>query len=252
MKKLVLGLFLAWVSLAGAQAHELIIKPSSTSASGDVLPMALYSTHVFIAKEEVEDASRINAGVFGVADNLLLAPGDGLLAFDAPVSKGTAIITAVKDGGIWSVTNEGGMAGSRGELESRGLKVLRASKNDKYAKMVVNPSEGDSGFSAVVGHELEIVPMGNPATAKVGDLFEVKLLLRGQPLSAPVWATRDGFSDIPNTYAYYTESGADGVAKIKLTEPGLWMVRTLKEEQAPKDGGYDVRSLRAVLTFGVK
>ncbi|MDR3231733.1 MAG: DUF4198 domain-containing protein, partial [Synergistaceae bacterium] len=48
-----------------ALAHELIVKPSNTEAAkGEVLPVELQSTHQFIVKEEVENVSRIKAGVF--------------------------------------------------------------------------------------------------------------------------------------------------------------------------------------------
>ena len=61
--------------------------------------------------------------------------------------------------------------------------------------------------------------MTNPADAKVGEFFEVKVVLEGQPYTGPVWATYDGFvTEYENTYAYYTEAES-GTAFIKTPRP---------------------------------
>jgi uncharacterized GH25 family protein len=250
----------AVLGCAGAVfAHELIVKPSKTTAEkGEILPIELQSTHQFIVKEEVEDISRIEAGVFrnGRLEKAELKENEPELRIDYRVKiedDGAVLVVAAKDGEVWSVTNEGGRAGSRKELEAKNLKVLRASKNDKFAKAVVNASKDDKNFAAVTGQELEIVPVTNPADAKAGEYFQVKILYRGQPVSVPVWATWDGFApELRNTYAYYTESDSDGGAKIKITAPGLWIVRAAKDGEPGVEGEYDVRNLRSVLTFEVK
>ncbi|MDR1048230.1 MAG: DUF4198 domain-containing protein [Synergistaceae bacterium] len=242
-----------------AFAHELIVKPSKmTAEKGEVLPIELQSTHQFIVQEEVENVSRIEAGVFrnGVLEKSELKEIEPELRIDCQVKiadDGAVLVVAAKDGEIWSVTNEGGQAGSRKELEAKNLKVLRASKNDKFAKAIVNASKDDKNFAAAVGQELEVVPVTNPADARPGEYFQVKILYKGQPVSVPVWATWDGFApELQNTYAYYTESGSDGAAQIKITAPGLWIVRAAKDGEPGAEGEYDVRNLRSVLTFEVK
>ena len=261
-------LFIAWaiyfcvVSLGFASAvfaHELIIKPlNMTTSKGETLPVELHSAHRFIVAEEVENISRIKAGVFrnGVLKESELKPNDPELRIDFNVKvedNGAVLVVAAKDGEPWSVTNEGGMEGSRKELEAKNLKVIRTSKNDKFAKAIVNTSKDDKDFATHVGQELEIVPVTNPANAKVGEYFEVKILLRGQAAALPVWATFDGFApDLESTYAYYTESNSEGTAKIKITSPGLWIVRTTKDGEPGVEGEYDIRNLRSILTFEVK
>jgi uncharacterized GH25 family protein len=248
------------VGCAGiVSAHELIVKPSKmTAGKGEILPIELQSTHQFIVKEEVENVSRIKAGVFrnGKVEESELKENEPELRIDYQVKiadDGAVLVVAAKDGEVWSVTNEGGQSGTRKELEAKNLKVLRASKNDKFAKAVVNASKDDKNFAAVVGQELEVVPVTNPADAKVGEYFQVKIFYKGQPVSVPVWATWDGFApELQNTYAYYTESGSDGTAKVKLTAPGLWIVRAAKDGEPGVEGEYDVRNLRSILTFEVK
>jgi uncharacterized GH25 family protein len=100
----------------------------------------------------------------------------------------------------------------------------------------------------VVGHRLEIVPVGNPAAAKTGDEITFKVLFEGKPLSTPVFATYDRFSESETTYAYYTEAADDGTARVKITHPGLWMVRV--ENTVPeKSEDHDTYVARAVLVF---
>jgi uncharacterized GH25 family protein len=100
------------------------------------------------------------------------------------------------------------------------------------------------------GDRLEIVPVTNPAAAKVGDEITFKVLFEGQPLSTPVFATYDRFSESETTYAYYTETANDGTAKVQITHLGLWMVRV--EINVPeKTEDYDSHLARAVLVFRV-
>jgi uncharacterized GH25 family protein len=95
------------------------------------------------------------------------------------------------------------------------------------------------------------VPVTNPAAAKVGDEITFKVLFEGQPLSMPVFATYDRFSESETTYAYYTEAANDGTAKVQITHPGLWMVRV--ETKVPeKTEDHDSYLARAVLVFRAK
>jgi uncharacterized GH25 family protein len=239
--------------------HELIIKPSSfTAEKGSELSVELQSTHVFIVKEEVEDISRITAGIIkdGKIVPAELKSNEAELRIDYSVTverDGSSILAAEKAGEIWSVTNEGSKPGPRKTLEDKGLKVVSSTMIDKYAKSIINASSGDNNFSSVLGQDLEIVPLSNPADVRVGGYFKVKILHKGEPAAMPVWATYDGFvTEYENTYAYYTESDAEGVANIKIIAPGLWLVRTSKDNDPGVEGQYDARSIRSTLTFAVK
>jgi hypothetical protein len=53
------------------------------------------------------------------------------------------------------------------------------------------------------------------------------------------------------TFAYATETLEDGIAHVKVTSPGVWMVRVEKRLEAnTKD--YDLLSLKATLVFSVQ
>ena len=255
----IIALALVFALITPAFSHELTIKAkSSTMKAGEPFPATVQSAHKFVVPEEVEVLSRVKAGI--IEDGKLieseLTANDPELCIDFTVTpkdlSGAVILAAIKDGETWCVTNEGGKSGARKNLEAQGLKVIRATKNDKYAKALYNTSHGDTKFSQVIGHPLEIVPVTNPADAKIGEYFHVKILLNGQPYTGPVWAAYDGFvTEYENTYAYYTEA-ENGEAHIKITAPGWWGIRAFQGDLPGVDGDYDSLTLRAFLLFEVK
>ena len=243
-----------------ALAHEMLLYPSSmTAAKGETVRIELHATHYFVVPEIMEDVSLLTGGVFrnGALEESEFRANEPELRVDFDVKiedDGAVLVVAVSDGAIRSVTNEGTMVGrTRRELEDRNLRVLSASKTDRYVKAILNASGGDTNFATQVGQALEFVPITNPADAKVGEFFEVKVLLDGQPAAIPVWATYDGFElDIEDTFAYDTVSDSDGVAKIKITAPGIWFVRTELDDEPGVEGEYDVLNLASILTFEVR
>lgn len=121
---------------------------------------------------------------------------------------------------------------------------------EKFSKALIVVDADDENYEKILAHQLEIVPVSNPAAARVGDELAFKILFEGKPLQTYVYATCDGFSRHYNTYAYATESG-DGIAHVKVTRPGVWMVRVEKRTQAnAKD--YDLLSLKATFVFSVQ
>ena len=235
------------------------MKPQKMNVGkGESVAVEIHSGHKFIVPEEVEDSARIKAGVFteGKLQEAELKGNDKNLCIDftVPVADeaSSVVVIANKDGGVWSTTNEGGKSGTRKDLEAQGLKVMKAVKTDKYVKAIVNASKDDKNFSTVTGQALEIIPVTNPADAKVGEFFEVKILVDGKPYSGPVWATFDGFvTDYEETYAYYTVA-SQGSAHIKPLAPGLWGVHAVRTDLPGQEGEYDSVTLKSFLIFEVK
>lgn len=255
----ILALALAFTFITPAFSHELTIKAKDSALkAGEPFHVTVQSAHKFIVPEEVEDIPRVKAGIIeeGKLVESKLTGNDPELCIDFTVTpkdlSQSIILAAIKDGETWSITNEGGKTGSRSSLEASGLKVIRATKNDKYAKAFFNTSHDDKNFAQVLGHPLEIIPVTNPADAKVGEYFDVKIILNGQPYTGPVWATYDGFvTEYENTYAYYTEA-ENGEAHVKITAPGLWGIRAYQGGLPGVEGDYDAQTLRAFILFEVK
>jgi uncharacterized GH25 family protein len=222
-----------------------------TVAAGAALPVAGLSSHVFMVSEELEDAKDVKLGVLadGKRSDIPSTANAKTLSYEGTVTAptpGTFIVTGQRLPQIWASTPNGTKQATK---KTPGATNVR--KIEKFSKALVNVSPSDNGFAAVIGDTLEIVPVTNPATVRVGDEIQVKVLFKGQPLTTNVYATYDGFSKEENTYAYFTEGRSDGTAKVKITQPGLWMVRVENATSEVTDD-YDRYVGRAVLLFEVK
>ena len=232
----------SWISTV--RAHEFIIKPQQLRVEGGAkLPFNILATHFFMISEEVEPVNTVKAWfvegekrtAIELKENHVLQTLDGV----APLNrKGTALLIGHLQEPIEAVKGEGS-------------NKTRRIKREKFAKALITVSTDDDSYKKTLGHKLEIVPVSNVMKARIGDELSLKILLDGKPLKSPVQATYDGFSRRYNTYAYATETLEDGMAYVKVNNPGIWMVRVEKRIEEPaKD--YDLYSLKATLVFAVQ
>ena len=234
-----------------ALAHEFFVKPTQATAPvGSTLAYNAVSSHKFMVSEELEDQADVKGELYsnGKRTPLTFATAKDKLSFEGQVKapSGTFMLLGQRTGQIWANTPDGTKRNAGKTPGATNVRFI-----EKYSKAIVNASAKDDSFGKPVGDRLEIVPVTNPALAKVGDEMAFKVLYKGQPLATNVWATYDGFSKRDNTYAYFTEGSDDGTATVKLTKPGLWMVRV--EHSAPETNPDYTRYVgRAVLVFAVK
>jgi uncharacterized GH25 family protein len=163
-------------------------------------------------------------------------------------SEGAAIIEAIRAPQVRSELDMGWVAGGRDTYPQ-----AKSSVNfEKYAKLIL-PVGGDSeGFSRVLGHRLEIVPVDDPLKARVGDELRFKVLLNGKlAYIEEVRATYNGFSHISGAWAYRSDPSSHGEATIRITHPGIWNVNVDIEIPAVSRQ-FDKENIRAVLTFPVR
>jgi len=135
----------------------------------------------------------------------------------------------------------------KAEGSNRSLK----SKREQFAKGLIGVSGDDDGYKKASGQKPEIVPESNVMKTRVGEEVTLKLLLDGKPLKSQVYATYDGFSRRSTTFASATESLDDGIAYVKVTSPGVWMVRVEKRIEA-NARDFELLSLKATLVFSVQ
>lgn len=236
-----------------AMAHEFIVKPSVTEvAAGAPVSVTAVSSHVFMVSEELEAASDV--AVWVVSDGkrvpVTLAPDEASFTYTGIVTAPTAngfLIAGSRLPQIWSLTPDGLKQGTPAQLPG----ARRPMKIEKFSKTLVNMQAVGETWKQVLGDRLEVVPMVNPATVKPGQDLKVQILFDGKPLSTRVYATYDGFTDTPNSYAYFTETAEDGTAKIRITQPGLWMVR-VEQRMDEKAADHEQYMARAVTVFQVK
>lgn len=249
----VLGAALAVAMVAGsASAHEFLIKPGTPAAGS--LPFAIESTHIFMVPEEMETLADVKAFVVTAgkqAEVPVKAAANGkTIEGVAKPAADSAFLAAHRLAQVWSKTPEGMKPGGKEKHPDAPF----ANLYEKFAKAVI----GGPAVKAVtepVGQRLEIVPLVHPATVKAGSDLPVQILFDGKPLSTVVYATFDGFTPNENSYAFFTETyaegGKSGLAKIRVWSPGLWMVRVENKVSDPSAG---IRQgvFRSVLTFEIK
>ncbi|MDI6790294.1 MAG: DUF4198 domain-containing protein [Thermodesulfobacteriota bacterium] len=96
--------------------------------------------------------------------------------------------------------------------------------SEKYAKSIISAGEGESNISGPFGHRIEIVPLKDPKEIKPGDAIPVRLLFEGRPLSTYLYATYAGYYSEDEPFPFFTKSNEEGVAYIRISQPGIWMV----------------------------
>ncbi len=94
----------------------------------------------------------------------------------------------------------------------------------KYAKALIQVGKGDSGLSYRCGFRIELIPLKNPFKIKTGEYLPVKVLFEGKPLSTFVYGTYTGYKPVKDAFPVIARSNDKGIAKIKITHPGEWMI----------------------------
>ncbi len=233
-------------------AHEFIIKPVKMTVNrGETLPFSVLSAHVFMVSEEVEPVDTVSVTLVSETGEtpVPVMANDRLLTLDGSVpvmGEGTAILSGHRKGIIWTQTTSGWKQAPKSACTG----VVTSGKYEKFCKTLITSGHPDSGYARVLGQALEIVPVTDPASVSVGDEMTVKILYKGKPLATEVFATYDGFSRDPNTYAYYSKSDAKGMVRVKMSHDGTWMIR-VENKQSDKTAEYDASVIRAVLVFRV-
>lgn len=168
---------------------------------------------------------------------------------EVPLSKeGTYVIVAKKKEGFSSKTTSGYKQQSRKNLNN----VIQCSYSGGYCKAIINVGKsGGTVFSRPVGHNLEIVPLEDPANVKQGGYLPVKVLYNGEILQTEIFATYAGFST-QGAWAYTTSSNKEGLGRIKILQPGVWMVKVSHKLPFPDPKECDQYSYTATMTFEVK
>ncbi len=137
---------------------------------------------------------------------------------------------------------------ARGELE----KPARE-RYSKHVKALVQVGDARSAtVSTVLGHAAELVPLDNPYALRAGDVIRVRALVDGAAaaeLTVLAGGLRADGRAIPELAV---RTGADGVAGIRLREPGLWYVKFIRMRRVTGEPAVDYESKWATLTFAVR
>ena len=206
-----------------------------------------YPLGSFLRMEDVENMSLRNpAGQeipLQIIDAAEFKPGEAL------ATAGIYTVTALRKSGFYTKTTEGGKRQSKEGLKN----VIKCSRSHMATKALL--AVGDAAVDMdinPVGHPLEIIPRVNPAALRAGDFLPVQLLLHGKPYQSKIFATYMGFSTEKDVFAYTAKTDKKGLGKIRILQPGIWLIKAEYEEPYPDQKVCDVVSFSATLTLEIK
>ncbi|MDO9575135.1 MAG: DUF4198 domain-containing protein, partial [bacterium] len=164
---------------------------------------------------------------------------------------GTYLVVVEKKSGFVTKTTEGYKYQSKKGL--KGVIKSASSWSEGSAKAIINV-EGTAGgsFQKAINQRYQIIPLDDPGKLKEGDYLRVKVILDGKPYSTLVYATYAGFAAEKDTFAYTTRTDKEGIAKIKILKPGIWLIKASDKIPYPDTGEADNYSFTSSLTFGIK
>ncbi len=235
-----------------ASAHEFVIMPEQwrNFQTGQRLPFSVFTAHTFVKSDELEPAEDVK--IFYDGAEISTTPNNAWLTHDGFIvlkAGNAAILSGHRLPQLWSNTPEGILAGGKDKYKN----ATSTGKYEKFAKVILPVDGNTSGFDKVLGQKLEIVPLDNPLTAKVGDEIRVRVLLDGKPAKfEAIQATYAGFSDLPGAWAYAAEPTNHGEAKVQITHSGFWSIRVAVTVTDEGSTEYDTANYRSVLSFFVR
>jgi uncharacterized GH25 family protein len=250
--------------------HETFIIPGDTQKdykAGDTAQLFGISSHYFAVGEEIEPPDTVEMHVYknGVKGaNLPLEPNQDRVWYEASyrLTDNTPVIAVFRSiGGFYSIFTDGSYAdGNRHEAaEANPGKTVQVSRYfTKWAKLYLNPNSGDKTFNVPLGHDIEIVPLDNPAGLRRNSTLKLRVLYKGQPYAnAEVKATYDYYDyHTMDAWAKTAKTDSKGEVSFRLDHPNLgktiiwgFQVGDMRTSTQPD---VDEDNLKAMLILAVK
>ncbi len=257
-KKIILAFFLtATLYPTPLLAHYLTVNADNYHPKvGEPVTITLGMEHHFPATNScaVEKMARIfilgpdgkekTLEMKGEGEENLVAPIK--VNFDAP---GTYTVVAERKKGFVSKTVDGYKYKSKKELED----VIASYWSEGNAKAIINVQspEGES-FKLTQECRYQVILDNDPGELKKGDVLEAQVIYDGKPHKTTVFATYEGFAEETDTFAYTTPAKGETPAKIRILQPGKWLVKVQDKFPYENTEDADQYSFTSSLTFEVK
>jgi uncharacterized GH25 family protein len=125
----------------------------------------------------------------------------------------------------------------------------------RSAKIIIGT--GGANTTKALGMDLEIIPQIDPTTLKAGDLLPVQILYKGKPIvpnrneEIDVKAVYAGFQTDEDTYAFAGHTDKNAMCRVKLTQPGTWMIIVERRIPAADLSQAETELYGATLTFRI-
>jgi uncharacterized GH25 family protein len=235
MRKFFCLLSISLVFAGFAFAHETFIIPEDAQKehkAGDTVRLFGLSSHYFAVGEEIEPPDTVEMHVYKnrvKGANLPLEANPDRLWYEASyrLTDNTPAIAVFRSiGGFYSILTDGSyMDGNRRQVvEANPGKTVQVSRYfTKWAKFYLNPSRDDRTFSEPLGHDIEIIPLVNPAGLRRNSTVKLRVLYKGQPYAnAEVKATHDYYDyHTMDAWAKTGRTDAKGEVSFRLDHANL-------------------------------
>jgi uncharacterized GH25 family protein len=121
----------------------------------------------------------------------------------------------------------------------------------RYLKLALQVGDHhDNACQRFLGQRLEVVPLSNPYTLKIGDMLKTRILFEGRPLAgAKVFANSKNHDEIKEHDAM---TDKDGVVSFVLDRPGQWLIRLVHMRRCQDCADADWESFWGAYSFGLK
>ena len=166
-----------------------------------------------------------------------------------PAAAGVYVISAQMVPGFVTRTPQGMKMGTKKGVPDANF----CFRFDMAGKTLVNVGDQKQGFDRSAQSTLEIMPLKNPNTLKVGETLPVKVTFQGKPLAGTeIKFTHDGWHDPDKPFATLGKTDAQGEIQVKLDKPGRWLLIASHKTPYDKLDECDENFFSASLTWRVR
>lgn len=265
MTKTYLSILVAIIlTSASATAHEYWLEPESFFLkAGEKTKVHLYVGDGLIKDREekaYQPEKTVTFQLFSIAGLVDLKPAvvaGAMPMFEFPDSKAGSHLLAMERN--WSYIKldadkfeeylrEDGMEHVIAERKKLG--ESKKEGRERYARfiksLVLVGDKPDNTFATKIGSKMEIVPLDNPYSKKVGGQLRFQILFNGKPLP-----NRTVFADNRDAPTQTMKTDKNGTVRMTITHAGMWIIRLVDMQRCKTDcAEADWESFWAAFTFG--
>jgi uncharacterized GH25 family protein len=165
-----------------------------------------------------------------------------------PSQKGVYVIAAQVVPGFVSRTPKGMKLGTKKEVPDANL----CFRFDMAGKTLINVGAPKQGFNRRAQSTLEIMPLKNLSTLKVGKTLPIRVIFQGKPLAGAKVEFTHEQADPQKPFAFLGKTDAQGEIQVKLDKPGRWLLVASHKTPYNNPEECDENSYRASLTWRVR
>jgi Domain of unknown function (DUF4198) len=266
---LVVAFIVLAVSVGSLAAHDLFLKPDSffVAQGASVTVRALNGTFSksenAIARDRLLDISLVGPAGRSRIDTAAWGDrGDTSILIVKSAESGTYLIgaslkpreltQAAKDFNTYLASD--GVADVLAQRRRDG--ELERPARERYSKHVkalvqVGPTRSQS-FGETLGYAAELIPLDNPYVLKSGGTLRVKTLVDGTPVKNQLVISGGRTATGQRIGQRSVRSDSSGIARVLITQPGVWYVKFIHMQRSTADTTIDYESKWATLTFALR